>query len=69
MILTGENRRTGRKTCPTATLSATNLTWTGVGSNVGLCDETPETYRLSHGMVYPSCFLFPFPVFCKTENI
>jgi len=29
-------------------LSAANLTWTGVGSNVGLCDETPETNGRDH---------------------
>jgi hypothetical protein len=28
MILTGEHRRTRRKTCPSATLSTTNHTWT-----------------------------------------
>jgi len=69
MILKWENRTTGRETCPTATLSATNLTWTGVGSNVGLCGETPDTNRLSQGTVYPSFFLFPVPVFCETENM
>jgi hypothetical protein len=31
MILTGENRRTRRKTCPSATLSTTNPTWIGPG--------------------------------------
>jgi hypothetical protein len=31
MILMGENRSTQSKTCPTATLSLTNLTWTGLG--------------------------------------
>jgi hypothetical protein len=36
-----------------------------VGSNVGLCGETPETNRLSQGTVY----LFPGPVFCETESI
>jgi hypothetical protein len=27
MILTGENRRTRRETCPSATMSTTNPTW------------------------------------------
>jgi hypothetical protein len=31
------NRNTGRETCPSATLLTTNLTWTGLGSNTGLC--------------------------------
>jgi hypothetical protein len=41
MKLTRENRSTRRKTCPSATLSTTNPTWTDPGSNPGL--------RLSHG--------------------
>jgi hypothetical protein len=35
MELTGENRRTRGKTCPSATLSTTNPTWTDLGSNPG----------------------------------
>jgi hypothetical protein len=31
MILTGENRRTRRNSCPSATLSTTNTTWTYLG--------------------------------------
>jgi hypothetical protein len=45
MMLTGENRRTRRETCPSATLSTTNPTWT----DPGLCSERPTTNRLSHG--------------------
>ena len=33
MKLTEENRSTRRKTCPSAILSATNPTWTDLGSN------------------------------------
>jgi hypothetical protein len=44
MILTGENRRTRRKTCSSATLSATNPTWT----NAGLRGEKSAATRLSH---------------------
>jgi hypothetical protein len=40
---------TRRKTCPSATLSSTNLTWTDPGSNPGLRGERPVTNRLSHG--------------------
>jgi hypothetical protein len=40
MTLTGETRRTLRKTFPSATLSTTNSTWT----NAGLRSEKP-----SHG--------------------
>jgi hypothetical protein len=43
MILTGENRRTQRKICPSATLSTTNPTWVDLGFNPGLCGERPVT--------------------------
>jgi hypothetical protein len=48
MILTGENRRTRIKTCPSAPLSITNPTWTDPGANPSLRDERPVTNRLSH---------------------
>jgi hypothetical protein len=47
MKLTWENRSTRGKTCPSATLSATNPTWTDPGSNPGLRGERPATNRLS----------------------
>jgi hypothetical protein len=50
MKLTGENRSTRGKTCPSATLSTSNLTWTDQGSNPALRSERPATNRLSHGM-------------------
>jgi hypothetical protein len=50
MILTGENRRTGRKTCPSATLSTTNPTWIEPGANPGLRVERSATNDLRHGM-------------------
>jgi hypothetical protein len=49
MILTGENRRTRRKTCPSATLSTTNPTWIDPGANPGLRGERPATNDVSHG--------------------
>jgi hypothetical protein len=49
MKLTGENRSTRRETCPSATLSTTNPTWTDLGSIPGLCGGRPSTNRLSHG--------------------
>jgi hypothetical protein len=48
-ILTGENRRTRRKTCPTATLFTTNHTWVDPGANPGLRGERPAINDLSHG--------------------
>jgi hypothetical protein len=49
MKLTGENRSTRGKTCPSATLSTTHPTWTDLGSNAGLRGERLATNRLSHG--------------------
>jgi hypothetical protein len=49
MKLTGENRSTRRKTCPSATLSTTNPTWADPGSNPGLRGGRPTANRLSHG--------------------
>jgi hypothetical protein len=49
MKLTGENRSTQKKTCPIATLSTTNPTWTDPGSNPGLRGGRPAANRLSHG--------------------
>ena len=52
MKLTGQNRSTRRKTCPSATLSTINPTWTEPGSNPGLRGERLATNRLSHGTAY-----------------
>jgi hypothetical protein len=52
MILTGENRRTRRKTCPSATLSNTNPTRTGLRANAGLRCEMPATNRTATGLFY-----------------
>jgi hypothetical protein len=46
--LTGENRRTRRKICP----SATNPTWIDPGANPGLRGERPATNDLSHGTAF-----------------
>jgi hypothetical protein len=48
-ILTGENRKTRRKTCPSATFSTTNPTWIDPGANPGLRGERPATNDLRHG--------------------
>jgi hypothetical protein len=57
MKLTGENQSTRRKTCPSATLSTTNPTWTDPGSNPGLRGERPATNRLSHGTANQNCLM------------
>jgi hypothetical protein len=51
MKLTGENQSIRGKTCPSATLSTTNPTWTDPGSNPGLRGGRPATNRLSQGTV------------------
>ena len=40
MTSTGKNQSARRQTCPSATFSNTNLTWTGPGSNPCLPIET-----------------------------
>jgi hypothetical protein len=45
----GKTEVLGGKTCPSATLSTTNPTWTDPGSKPGLRGERPATNRLSHG--------------------
>jgi hypothetical protein len=52
--LTGKNWRSRRETCPSATLSTTNLTWTDMGAKPCLHGEKPVTNRLSYG---PECIL------------
>jgi hypothetical protein len=37
------------KTCPNATFSTTNLTWTDLGQNLCLWVDRPATNHLSHG--------------------
>jgi hypothetical protein len=49
MKFTGESRSTARKTCPSARLYTTNLTWTDPRSNLGLRGVRPATNCLSHG--------------------
>jgi hypothetical protein len=46
MKLTGENRSTREKTCPSATVSTTNPTRTDPGSNPGLRGWKPAANRL-----------------------
>lgn len=48
MIGTKEKWNTRRKNCPSATISTTNPTRTGLGSNPGLCSDRTATNRLNH---------------------
>ena len=52
MTLTGENRSTGRKICPYATLSLTNLTRTGSRSKPSFRAERPSTELPSLGVAF-----------------
>jgi hypothetical protein len=54
IILTGENRRPRRKTCPRDTLFTKNPTLIDPIANLGLSVERPATNRLSHGTT-PKC--------------
>jgi hypothetical protein len=47
-IMTRENRRTRRKTCPSTTLSTTNPTWI----DQGLGGKRPATNDLSNGTAH-----------------
>jgi hypothetical protein len=77
MKLTGENRSTRGKTCPSTTLSTTNTTWTNRGSNSGLRGRRPATNRLSHGTARTACYScqilmeleFSRQIFEKSSNI
>ena len=48
MILTGETKVLGGRTCPTATLSITDLACTGLGSNPCLQIDRLATNHLTH---------------------
>jgi hypothetical protein len=48
LIMTGDNRSTRMKTCPNATSSTTNRTWTGLGLNLALCGERKAVNLLRH---------------------
>jgi len=52
MILTGQNRSTGRKLCPSTNFSTTNLGWTGPRLNPGLSGDRPATKPRNLSMSY-----------------
>jgi hypothetical protein len=51
MILTEENRRTRRKTFPSAISTTINPVWTDEGANPGLLVKRLETDCLNHDTV------------------
>jgi hypothetical protein len=58
----GKAEELGEKTCPSATLSTTNPTWTDPGSNPGLRCGRPAANRLSHGTA-------EITIYCKTSTL
>ena len=48
----GKTEVLGGKTCPSATLSTKNPTWTDPGLNPGLRGERPATNHVSHGTAW-----------------
>jgi hypothetical protein len=52
MKLTGEDRSTRGKTCPSATLSTTNPAWTDPGSNPGLRGGRLAANRLGTALAF-----------------
>jgi hypothetical protein len=49
-VLTKENKCTQNKTCPSAILFTTNLTWAGLEMHLGLWIERPVNNFLSLNM-------------------
>jgi hypothetical protein len=66
-----ESLRTRRKTCPSATLSTTNSTWSDSGAKPGLLVERPATNLLSHGTALEMLTTTQFGIFylagCKCK--
>jgi hypothetical protein len=65
----GETEVLGGKTCPSATLSTTNPTWTGLWSNPGLRGERSATNRLSHGTALWQPYHLHVPTVYKSVSL
>jgi hypothetical protein len=50
-----QQKPNSEKTCPSDTLSSTNLTWPDLSSNPGCPGEKPVTNRLSYGTAIKCC--------------
>jgi hypothetical protein len=53
----GKTEGLGGKTCPSATSSTTNPTWTDSATNPGLRGGRPAANRLSHGTAFVSALI------------
>ena len=65
----GKTEVPGEKTCPSATLSTTNPTWTDRGSSPALRGERPATNRLSNGTAWPHLVLFKSAQLIQMANL
>jgi hypothetical protein len=69
-ILTRENWRSRRKTCPpSATLSTTNITWIDSGANPGLRVGRPVTNNLSLGKATALLYFYNHAKFYVTKQL
>jgi hypothetical protein len=68
MKLTGENLSTRGKTCPSATLSITNPTWTDPGSNPGLRGGRPEPWQTRQACFLRANLLYVRRSMCVRRN-
>jgi hypothetical protein len=64
MILTQENWRTRRETCPSANLSTINPTSADMGAHLGLRSKKPATNRLSYGKADTYPYQHPRELLC-----
>jgi hypothetical protein len=64
MKLTGDNRSTRGKTCPSATLSTTNPTLTDPGSNPGPRGERPASHGTGLVVEATICSGIPLRLLC-----
>ena len=65
-----ENQSTQRHSCPSATLSTINLTWTDTKSNPDFTLMSEKKKRLNQRLLYPQKLIFKNLVFAsrKTQN-
>jgi hypothetical protein len=72
VILTGENRRTRRKTCPSATLSTTDPTWTSFTHTWYKCRSShPSWFNYTYDMCHKIknfIMILKYKLYCDEQN-
>jgi hypothetical protein len=72
MTVNSESRRTRRKTCPSATLSTADLTWSNPVANPGFRGNRPATNHLNHRphVGWDACLpsMLTFETICISHN-